>query len=875
MSSPSDHTPPRWIKNFLGLFLEPRLLEASLGDLEEKFNQKLRNNVPPWKAKLRYALEALGFLKMARRQRNASTQTTINMINHTFLFFTRLVKKDKSYYLVSLLGLTISLASFLLIMMFISDELAYDKFHQKRDRIFRVSAHIKQSDLEFNMATTQFPAAQALQSELPEIEKAVRLFRQNPLLEYGDKKFEENVLMADENFFDVFSFPLIIGDPKTAMAEPASIILTVSAAKKYFGNDNPIGKILLVDGKEPLSVTGVINDVPEQSHVKFDAVVPLLLQLNQWKSETGVEGRENKWFWYGAYTYVLLKTDTDPEAVRAKLPLIVSKYFPERFKASARFELQPLTGIHLDSNLTSEFESGGSILYLRLFSIVAFVIMIVSAINLINLSYFKITSRVREVGIRKFLGQNAARIITQLSIESILVGVMAFIFAIGICLLCISNFNLLVQKNLDLWTPTNKMIMAATLTLIVLICIIAVIRPSIKYATRSSSYLLLQNYRSPERAKLRNILIGLQVCFSFVLLVFSFIISSQIDFFKNKDLGFDKNNMVVLNLNPDVYKNLEAFKNELKKSKEIVDVGGGGAPGESYPVWRFVPEGGSYEKPFMFPFTWVDHNFLSALNIKLVSGKNFDPNETYDSLWPFIINKRTALELGWLDDPLNKTLDVFAAGTTEIMAKGIVIGVVEDFHFESLRDHVKPIVLTADRYFGTALIRISGTSQAKGISAIGTVWKKFSDKPFEYEVLDQKLEKLYDKESRLSNVILFFTIIALYLTCYGLFAMSSLLFSSRLKEVAIRKVFGADQFAIIKQLYTRYALFNLIAIVVGVPIAIYLGNLWLQTFQYRIELTSSLFLKAGVCILAAGLLSVSYYLGRVAFSNPVRFLRRE
>jgi putative ABC transport system permease protein len=618
-----------------------------------------------------------------------------------------------------------------------------------------------------------------------------------------------------------------------------------------------------------------VNDVPDQSHIKFDAVVPLLLQLNQWKSETGLEGRENKWFWYGAYTYVLLKTDVNPEGVRAKLPVIVNKYFPERFRTNGRFELQRVTDIHLESNLSSEFEPGGSILYLRLFSIVAVVIMIVSSINLINLSYFKITSRVREVGIRKFLGQNAARIIVQLSIESLLIGVTAFILALVLCLLCISNFNLLVQKNLQLWTPPNEMIMGSMLLLIILICITAVVRPAIRYATQSSSYLLLQNYRSPDRAKLRNILIGLQVCFSFVLLVFSFIISSQVDFFKNKNLGFDKNNMVVVDLNSDVYPKLEAFTNELKKSKDIVDVGGGGAPGESYPVWRFVPEGGSYEKPFMFPFTWVDHNFLTALDIKLVMGKNFDPDETYDSLWPFIINKRTALELGWMDDPLNKTLEVFAAGTTEIMAKGIVIGVVEDFHFESLRQPVKPIILTADRNFGTALIRISGTSHENGISSIATVWKKFSDKPFEYEVLDQKLEKLYDKESRLSHVILFFTIIALYLTCYGLFAMSSLLFSSRLKEVAIRKVFGADQLAIIKQLYTRYALFNLIAIIVGLPFAIYLGNLWLQTFQYRIELTSSLFIKAGVCILVAGLLSVSYYLARVAFTNPVKFLRRE
>lgn len=875
MSASLPPKPPQWIKRLLGLFLESRLLEACLGDLEEKFRFKLGNHMPTWKARLFYIVEALGFLKMARRQKSIFTQTTINMISHSLLFFTRLVRKDKSYYLISLLGLTISLASFLFIMMFINDELAYDKFHEKRERIFRVVAHLKQSDVEFNIATTQFPAAEALQTEIGEVQEAVRLFKQNPVLQYAEKKFEENVLMADDNFFSVFSFPLILGDQATAMTDPASIILTASTAKKYFGNENPIGKTLLIHGKNALTVTGVVNDVPEQSHIKFNAVVPLPLQLDLWKNETGLDGRENKWFWYGAYTYILLKTNVNADAVRAKLSLIVNKYFPERFRPHARLELQAITDIHLKSDLSQEFEPGGNILYLRLFSIVAFVIMIVSSINLINLSYFKIASRVREVGIRKFLGQNTAKIVVQLSIESTLIGVIAFILAVIVCQITLSDFNLLVEKNLKLWSLPNVIIVSASFALIILICVMAVVRPSIRYATRSANYLLLQHYRSPGKAPMRNILIGLQVCFSFVLLVFSFIISSQIDFFKNKDLGFDKQNIVVVNLNDDVYNNLGAFKNELKKNKDIIEVAGGSVPGGGVNTWRFVPEGGSYEKPLMFPFTWVDHNYLSTLNIKLLMGKNFNPDETYDSLWPVIINKHAAMELGWLDDPLNKTIEIFAAGTTEIMAKAIVIGVVDDFHFESLHNPVKPIVLTPSADFGTALIRIAGISHQSGITSISNTWKKFSNKPFEYEILESKLEKLYHKESRLSDVILFFTVIALYLTCYGLFAMSSLLFSARLKEVAIRKVFGADQVAIIKQLYSRYALFNVLSIIAGIPIAIYLGNLWLETFQFRIELRSSLFIKAGVFILIAGLMSVSYYLARVAFSNPIRFLRRD
>jgi putative ABC transport system permease protein len=873
MTASNEPTPPRWIKKILSSFLEPRLLEACLGDLEEKFRTKIQRG-SPWKAKLSYLIEGLGFLKMARRQKSASAQTTINMINHTLLFFTRLVKKDKSYYLVSLLGLTVSITSFMLIMMFINDEIAYDQFHVNRNRICRVTTHLRMSEVDFDMATTAFPAAQALQDELGEVEQATRVFKQSWILKRDDKKIEEQIILVDSNFLDVFSFPFIVGDAKSALKEPASIILTESAAKKYFGDKNPLGETLLMENHS-LRVTGIIHDVPDQSHIHFEAIVPLSFQINQWKSETGLEGRENKWFWIGAYTYVMLRNTASVEDVQAKLPLFISKYFPDRYKQGGRYELQPLTDIHLRSALSLEFEEGGNILYLRLFSIIAIVIMIVSSINLINLSYFKITSRLREVGIRKFLGQHAVRIVIQLSIESILMGVIAFLFAGVLCYTFLPSFNELVRKDLYMWSRPNLFITAATLGLMMTISIMAVIKPALRYATRPSSFLLLQNHGNRDRNRIRNLLIGLQVGFSFVLLVFSFIISSQIDYFKNKDLGFDRENIVVVNLVEKVGQNLDAFKTELQKNKEVVEVSGGSVPGVSANSWRFVPEGGSHEKPFLMPFISVSPNFITTLNIKLLAGRNFDEKDANDSVMTFIINRRAAIEMGWLGDPVNKTIEMFAAGTTEILAKGLVIGMIDDYHFESLRAPVKPIVLTSNWGYGTLLIKTTGSDHQSAINAIGNTWKKFSDEPFVYEVLDQKLDQLYVKETRLSNIILFFTFIALYLTCYGLFAMSSMLFTSKLKEVAIRKVFGADQLSIIRQFYSRYALFNLIAIIVGLPVAIYVGNLWLETFQYRIELTSPLFIKAGICILVAGLLSVSYYLVRVAFSNPVRFLRRE
>lgn len=876
MKNSREKTSPEWIRKLLALFLDNRTLEASLGDLEEKFQSRIRSHVPTWRAKFFFIMEGLGFLKMARFRGDASMQTTFNMINHTFLFFGRLVRKDLSYYLVSLLGLTLSLTSFMFIMMFIHDERSYDQFHENKDRLYRLTTHLKLNDVEYKLATSQFPAAAALQAEIGEVDVTVRVFPQEIEFALQDKKHTERIIMADEHFFDAFSFAWLEGDRQSALREPASVVLSERMAVEYFGRENPVGKTLLVYDR-PLTITGVIKDVPEQSHLKFSAVVPLQFQLNLWEKETGLEGRENKWFWVGAYTYVLLRNSISSDHVESKLPFIVNKYFPDRYKEGGAFHLQAVGDIHLTSGLSNEMDPPGNLLYVRLFSVVAFVIMIVSAINLINLSSFKISGRMREVGIRKFLGQNPWRIIAQLSIESMLIGLLAFGLAIVICHVSLTGFNNLVQKQLDLLSAPNLIIEGVTLVIILTVCLAAVIRPAIRYATRSSRSLLVQKGGDPVHAGERNILIGLQVCFSFVLLVFSFIVGSQIDYFKNKDLGFIKQNVVLLELNDDIYGHLEAFKSELKKSDAVIQVSAGTPPGSAHNGWRFVPEGGSAEKPFLFPLAWVDHDYLNTLDIKLLAGENFNPvrHET-DSLWPFLINKRAAIELGWADDPINKRMKVFAAGTTDIMAEGRVVGLIDDYHFESLHKPVKPVILTVSDGFGTTLIRISEKkSFQETVQHVESVWKKFSDEPFVYELLDEKLDKLYVNEIKLSNLILFFTCIALYLTCYGMFALSSLLFRSRLKEVTIRKVFGATQFAIIKQFYSRYAAFTLVAIIAGVPISIYVGNLWLQTFEYRIDLASSFFVIAGGCVFVVGLLSVSYYLLLVAFSNPVKFLRNE
>jgi putative ABC transport system permease protein len=864
--------PTSWLTKLLTRLLESRSLEASLGDLEEKYARRIGKGTPAWKAKALYIIEGLGFVKMANLKKSRQAGE-VSQAGYALFFFLRLVRRDKSYYFVSLLGLTVSLTSFLLMMMFVYDELSFDRFHTNADRIYRISTRLNLNEVEYDMATTQFPLAGVIANDAPAVEQVVRIYRTDQLIVSGDNAFEETVLYADDSFHDVFSFPFLHGNAKTATGHDAGIVLSEQAAKKYFGDINPIGKTLIANEKS-LEVTGVLKRIPDQSHFHFDALIPLNVKLQEWKSQTGLEGRENKWFWVGAHTYVMIREQNTVAELEESLREIVATHFPERYRTGGTYEVQNIKDIHLRSNRDAELAKTGSILYVGLFAVVAFVIMIISSINLVNLSWFKVNNRIREVGIRKFLGQNASSIIRQFSIESLLIGLAAFILSLAVCIAVISYFNNLVHKDLDLSTSANMTIIGGALLMVLAICMLSVTKPAIRYATAASSKLLLKNQSDVHNTnKVRNTMVGIQVALSFVLLVFSLLISDQIEFFRQKGLGFDKQDILVVKLDGPVNSHFDAFRDELQNNTSIRSVAGAESPGQAIPGWRFVPEGGSYEKPVMLPFTSTFDGFIETLGIKLLAGHDFPTEVQTDSLPTFLINKQAAIELGWPEDPIGRTMEVFAPGTTEIMMKGRVVGLMDNYHYESLHNPVKPLVICLGSYFSEALVKFNKPIDEQSIAAVQAAYKKITDRPMEYEILEDKLDRLYINEFQLSHVILFFTFIALYLTCYGLFAMSSLLFSSKLREVAIRKVFGANQLDIIRQFYTRYALFNLVAIVVGIPVAVYVSNAWLTNFQYRVSLDSLLFVKAAVAILLAGMLSVSYYLTRVAKSNPVKFLR--
>ncbi len=861
----SEAQGPKWVRAWMQRMLDPRLAEATIGDLDEKLAANLSSGMSAGRARYLYVVEAFGFIRMARGWRSASYST--RSWHHFLVFSWRLFTRDKSYYIVSMVGLAVSLAAFMIIGLFISNELSFDRFHKDQDRIFRIATHLRINDVDFDLATSQFPAAAALAMEYPQVERTVRLYQASRFIQIGERSFEENVLFVDSAFFDVFSFAPYHGDVHSALNVSNHVVLTRESAIRYFGREDVVGDQLLLDG-ETMRVAAVIQTIPEQSHFTFDMLVPMRHQLAMWQRQSGLEGREYKWFWVGAYTYLKLRSADDANFLATGMRRFVDKYFPERLRGGY-FELQPLASIHLKSHCDAELQPNGDFLYLQLFGALGITIMLMSAINLINLSYFKLSSRVREVGVRRFLGQSSWRIATQFLMESIVAGLASFALALVITVMALPWFCTLLNTHLFMFSTTGVWVIAGTCLLVVLVSALAIVKPAFSIAR---ARLTIWEQTRKSTAIGRNLLTGVQVGLSFVVLTFAFVVNQQLEYFRSLNLGFDRSNVVVVHVNDDLP--VDAIKTEWKRLPSVVAVSCAEPPGRGYSGWRFVPENGSFENPVMLPFTSADESFLTTMRISLHAGSDFRSDMRLDSLTPFLINRQAAIELGWERDAIGRRLSVFAPGRSEIITTGQVIGIVDDFHSESLHDPLKPVVIAYGQYSGYLLVRMSKVDE-ETIEHLQEGWKRFSPRPFQYTVLEDDLNALYENEDKLAGVVKFFTVVALYLTCYGLFAMSSMLFTARMKDVAIRKVFGARESSILRHFYSRYAAFTLIALVCGMPVSLWISNLWLQTFQFKAEVSSSTFLQAALIVLIVGMVSVSYYVSRVAWSNPLSFLKRD
>ncbi|MFC1543104.1 ABC transporter permease [Candidatus Neomarinimicrobiota bacterium] len=798
--------------------------------------------------------------------------------------------RNKTYSFINIFGFTIGIASCLLILLYIMHELSYDRFHEKADRIYRIAGDIKVGTAEEMIATSPAPAAAGFKDEFPEVEDAIRFFSPGEqVTRYQDKLFDETgLLYADDNFFDVFDFELLQGDHATALLEPNSVVLTEETALKYFSAEPAIGEILTIgNDNTAYKVTGIVQNPPDNSHFDFN----MLLSMASSKGSEGVH-----WGNFNLYTYIVLREGASPEALEAKIPALYQRHmapllqeeigiswesFQEQGNRISMF-LQPLTSIHLHSNMGSELQSGGNPVNLYIFSVIALFILLIACINFMNLSTARSANRAKEVGIRKTLGSARGNLVTQFLTESILLSFLAMILAISAVQLFIPRFNNVAGIKLAFSLFDHWWMVAVLVILTILVGMIAGSYPAFYLASFRPVDVLKGEIQSGRKGgRFRSGLVVFQFVISIGLIISTMLVYQQLQFVSNKDLGFDKEDVVIIPNMGRLGNQIDAFKQELRNQSQVINVSRtSGIPGKSYSgtLYKAAPpeetdQGISItEEDLAFENYHADYDYIETMRMGLISGRNFSPELASDSA-AFIINEAVARRFGW-EDPIGN--DIYITGW-EGQPRYRVIGVVKDYHFKSLHSEISPVVMSLSTTSGNFLIvRIQPADIRNTLTMIEEIWAEFAPNiPFDYSFLDEDFDALFRAEQSFGKIVSYFTGLTIIIACLGLFGLAAFTAERRTKEIGIRKVVGATVAQIVGMLSKEYLVLVLIANIIAWPMAWYVMNRWLQNFAYRIDLSWWIFILAGLLALVIALLTVSWQAIRAATANPVEALRYE
>ena len=688
----------------------------------------------------------------------------------------------------------------------------------------------------------------------------------------------KNFYYAENSFFDVFTVPFIAGDPATALNAPNAVILTEQSTHRYFPNRDPMGQTLELNDGKSLQVTGVVKAFPPQSHFHFDFLAPL-------KTLPIIERRKSAWGSATVYTYLVLKDGASTSELQTKFTTYVREHILSKMPPMPGYHtnylIQPLTDIHLHSNLRYEITANSNIMYVYIFSLIAIFVLLLACINFVNLSTARSATRAREVGVRKVLGSHRSQLIRQFFAESTIYVAFSSILAIGLCELGLPLLNALADKHLTMGSLIAPHVLIGLFALIIVVGLLSGMYPAL-YLSSFWPVTALKGYISSGKAYLRNGLVIAQFCISISLLVGTLVVRDQIHFAQNKHLGFDKEHVLILQGIP-IPRNLTSprqamtfvmtFRDQFETLPQVSTASlNTGVPGRDFDSMIFVPEQpANYEKTAL-TYTFADEKYVEALNLKIVEGRNFSPTEHATDVSAFLVNQSAVKALGW-QTALGKKFKR-ASG---IGMAGPIIGVVSDFHIGSLKQEIKPLVLPYLRRPPMYLaIRLHPGNVAEAISAVEETWKKLApNQPFSYTFLDQDYAKLYNHEQQMSHVFQIFSGLAILIACLGLFGLAAFTTQQRTKEIGIRKILGASVSGIVCLLSKDFLKLVLVANLIAWPIAYYAMNQWLQSFAYRIDLGISTFILSGLIALLIALLTVSYQAIKAARANPVEALRYE
>lgn len=787
--------------------------------------------------------------------------------------------KQKSFTFINVIGLAIGMACFVLIFLSVRFELSYDNSHEKADQIYRVALERIYPDKVRLWGRTPFPMAPTFQEEYEEILQGTRILTNNNtiVITYGEKNIEENrVMFADPNFFDVFTIPLIQGDAKTALSQQNSAVITEETAQKFFGQEDAMGKMITI-GNAAYMITGVTENISQNSHFHFD----FLLSLITLPIYNGQEWINN----WGAFTYILLQEGCDVQVLEAKLSDMVRKYMApevedevktsfEDFLASGngyRYFFQPLKDIHLRSHLDQEIEANGNITYVYLFSVISVFVLLIACINFMNLATARSTSRAKEVGVRKTLGSARKQLIAQFLLESILLSGIALVITLFLVWLFLPVFNNISGQQLEIDYFGDALILPGLIALTLLVGFLAGSYPAFFLSSfQPVAVLKRERSRGSGNSLFRNGLVIFQFTISIILIIGTFVVHRQIRYMLSKDLGFDKEQVIVIK---DAYllsQQVKAFKQELMTSASVISVSGSfNFPGAAFDGNVHKPEGTSDDRAVSLSVMFADYDFVKTMGMEIIAGRNFfeeyatDPNA-------YILNE-TAVNLLGLTNPVGSRI-------TDNERMYTVVGVVKDFHFKSLHHEISPVVYIGnpgDRA-GFMSVRIQPENISGTLSFLEQKWDEFTGgQPFNYSFLDDDLADQYEAEQKTRQISGIFSALAVLIGCLGLFGLAAFTAEQRTKEIGIRKILGASVSNIVILMVKDFIKLVGFAFIIGSPLAYYLMSRWLQNFAYATNVRLDSFLWAGVLALGIALLTVSFQAIKAAIAEPVDSLRYE
>jgi putative ABC transport system permease protein len=798
------------------------------------------------------------------------------MIKNYFKIAWRNLLKNKGFSAINIIGLAVGIASCLLITLYVTNEFSYDNFHEKGNRIVRVVMEYGSDNDVSKVGVTGTKAAPSFKRAFPEVEAGVRMYATDRGVKSGEKLFnEKNFYYADSAFFDVFSFKLLVGNPKKALSEPNTVVISENTAKKYFGTENPIGKIIRVNDTKDFAITGIAANCPQNSQIQFDFLA----------SFTSLRAAQEEETWANANwtTFLLLNEEKNIKPLQAKIqPFLATQMSKEEMAEShLNFILEPFTTVHLYSDVENAFQPNINVTYLYIFLAVALLILAIASFTYMNLTTARATERAREVGMRKVLGAARKQLFWQFIAESAVITTVALLIGVLLSKVFLASFNALIDKKLAfsaIFSPINLVLI---LGMSFSITLLAGSYPALVLSGFQPIKVLKGAFKTSFSGLfLRKSLIVFQFGISVFLIIATLTIQNQLHFIQQKKLGYNKEHVLVLPLDSKSNEKLSTFKTVLSSNPEVLGVTGAYETpvfiNGGYAMWGEGMPQGKRKSIAALP---IDENFVKTMGLEIVAGNNLsdaDMKRIMDkdykkNYFYFTLNESAVKSMGWTNEnAIGRKMDMGDPRQGEVKA------VIKDFHFASLHQKIEPLILFPDTYFNTLMVRLSGKEMPKTLAFVGEKWKELApNRPFDYEFMDEEFNRLYTSETQIGKAFSVFASLAIFLACLGLFGLATFTILQRTKEIGIRKVLGASIPNIIQLLSKDFLKLIMVSILIASPLAYWVMSRWLQDFVYRINISLSVFVLAGVMALLIALLTVSFQAIKAAVANPVKSLRTE